>query len=85
VCARSAASHLDDAAALNTFTTATLEPRPSPVNAALVGWHCVIVPPPLAVMFNILLRLERFRGNVGEGSTIDVSSVGATVRRPKSS
>src|SRR3984885_6623380 len=43
-------------------------------------------------MLNILLRLERFRGNVGEGFTIDVSrvidvssvivvsSVGATVR-----
>jgi hypothetical protein len=31
-------------------------------------------------MFNILFRFERFRGNVGEGSSIVVSSVGATVR-----
>src|ERR1700728_2128535 len=38
------------------------------------------MPPPLAVMFNILLRLKRFRGNVGEGSSIVVSSVGAAVR-----
>jgi hypothetical protein len=29
-------------------------------------------------MLNILLLLERFRGNVGEDSTIVVSSVGAT-------
>jgi hypothetical protein len=38
------------------------------------------VSPPLAVVFNILRRLERFRGNVGEGSSIVVSSVGAIVR-----
>jgi hypothetical protein len=39
-----------------------------------------IVPPPLAIVFNILLRLERFRGNVSEGSSIIASRVGPISR-----